>query len=86
MPKTRTFWLSRSYLTIKKRMLGVDTLRYYDLYAPTVKNINLKYSYEEAQKLVAEALAPLGSELLNAVELFDPKPEAKEDKPLVLID
>ena len=49
------------YLNIKKRMLGVDTLRYFDLYAPVVKNVDLKYSYEEARKLVLEALAPLGS-------------------------
>jgi oligoendopeptidase F len=48
-------------------MLGVDTLKYYDLYAPVVKNVDLKYTYDEAQKLVLAALAPLGSEYINTV-------------------
>ena len=55
------------YLAIKKRMLGVDTLKYYDLYAPVVKNVDLKYTYAEAQKLVLEALAPLGTEYVSTV-------------------
>jgi len=55
------------YLTIKKRMLGVDTLKYLDLYAPVVKNVDLKYTYAEAQKMVLEALAPLGTEYVNTV-------------------
>src|ERR1035437_10582550 len=55
------------YLAIKKRMLGVDTLKYYDLYAPVVKNVELKYTYDEAQKLVMAALAPLGNEYVNTV-------------------
>ena len=55
------------YLAIKKRMLGVDTLRYYDLYAPVVKNVNLKYSYSEGRKLVTEALLPLGSEYVKTL-------------------
>jgi oligoendopeptidase F len=55
------------YLSIKKRMLGVDTLKYLDLYAPVVKNVDLKYSYDEARKIVLEALAPLGSEYVKTV-------------------
>jgi oligoendopeptidase F len=55
------------YLAIKKRMLGVDTLKYYDLYAPVVKNVELKYTYDEAQKMVLAALAPLGSEYVSTV-------------------
>jgi oligoendopeptidase F len=56
------------YLAIKKRMLGVDTLKYSDLYAPVVKNIDLKYSYEEASKLILEALKPLGSAYVATVK------------------
>jgi oligoendopeptidase F len=56
------------YLNIKKRMMGVDTLKYYDLYAPTVKNVDLKYSYEEASKIVLEALKPLGEEYVATVK------------------
>jgi oligoendopeptidase F len=49
------------YLTIKKRMLGVDTLKYSDLYAPVVKDIDLKYNYDEATGIILDALKPLGS-------------------------
>jgi oligoendopeptidase F len=44
------------YLRLKKRMLGVDTLKYSDLYAPAVKGIDLKYSFEQAQSLVLDSL------------------------------
>jgi len=56
------------YLAIKKRMLGVDTLRYSDLYAPVVKDIDLKYSYDEASEIVLEALKPLGDEYVSTVK------------------
>ncbi|MCW0483516.1 oligoendopeptidase F [Gaoshiqia sediminis] len=56
------------YLNIKKRMMGVDTLKYLDLYAPVVKDVDLKYSYEEATRLVLESLQPLGDEYVSTVE------------------
>jgi oligoendopeptidase F len=56
------------YLKIKKRMMGVDTLKYLDLYAPVVKDINLKYTYQEASKIVLEALKPLGTEYVSTVK------------------
>ena len=56
------------YLKIKKRMLGVDTLEYYDLYAPVVKGIDLKYTYDEAVKIVMDALKPLGEDYLKTVK------------------
>src|SRR5215471_1209689 len=56
------------YLKLRKRMMGVDTLHYYDLYAPLVGSVNLKYTPEEAQKLVLEAVAPLGDEYASVVK------------------
>lgn len=56
------------YLKLKKRMMGVDTLKYLDLYAPVVKNVDLKYSYEEASKIVLEALKPLGKDYVATVK------------------
>lgn len=56
------------YLAIKKRMMGVDTLKYYDLYAPVVKNVDLKYSYEEASKIILEALKPMGEAYVATVK------------------
>jgi oligoendopeptidase F len=56
------------YLKLKKRMLGVETLEYSDIYAPVVKGIDLQYTYDEAEKLVLDALAPLGPDYRRVVE------------------
>ena len=56
------------YLKIKKRMMGVDTLKYLDLYAPVVKNVDLKYSFDDAAKLLEEALKPLGTDYVETVK------------------
>ena len=50
------------YLRLRTRMMGVDRLHYYDLYAPLVGSVNLKYSPEEAQRHVLAAVAPLGQD------------------------
>jgi oligoendopeptidase F len=50
------------YLLLRKKLLGVDELHYYDLYAPVVKELNLSFSYEEAVEHVLSSLAPLGQD------------------------
>jgi oligoendopeptidase F len=55
------------YLRLRKRMMGLDTLHYYDLYAPLVDSVKLDYSPEEAQKLVLAAVAPLGTEYQSVI-------------------
>jgi oligoendopeptidase F len=50
------------YLLLRKRMLGLEELHYYDLYAPIVKELDLNYTYEEAVEHVLESLAVLGEE------------------------
>ena len=56
------------YLEIKKRMMGVDTLKYLDLYAPAVKDVDLKYTYEEAIAIVLDALRPMGKDYVSVVK------------------
>jgi oligoendopeptidase F len=48
------------FLTLRKRMLGVSELHYYDLYAPLVASFDMSYTPEEAERLIVEAVAPLG--------------------------
>jgi oligoendopeptidase F len=55
------------YLKLRKRMMGIDELHYYDLYAPLVGTVNLEYTPEEAQKHIAAAVAPLGSEYVGLI-------------------
>jgi oligoendopeptidase F len=56
------------YLKLRQRMMGLDSLHYYDLYAPLVGSVKLEYSPEEAQKLVLGAVAPLGSEYTATIQ------------------
>ncbi|MCK4716686.1 MAG: oligoendopeptidase F family protein, partial [Candidatus Marinimicrobia bacterium] len=56
------------YLEIKRRMLGVDTLFYYDLYAPTVKGIDADFEYDEAIDMVLSALKPLGKDYIKTID------------------
>ena len=53
------------YLGLRKTMLGVDELHYYDLYAPLVQGVELRYSLEEAQQNILASLKPLGEEYLT---------------------
>ena len=54
------------YLNLRKRMMGVSELHYYDLYAPLVASVDLTYSAEEGEKHVMAALKPLGPEYAAA--------------------
>ena len=55
------------YLKLRQRLLGVDQLHYYDLYAPMVSGVDLTYPVEDAQKIVLASLAPLGKEYTGVV-------------------
>ena len=55
------------YLRLRQRMLEIDQLHYYDLYAPLVGTVNLEYTPEEAQEHVLAAVAPLGPEYASVL-------------------
>ncbi len=50
------------FLKLKKKMLGVDTLHYYDLYTPLVKKVDMSFTINEGQKIILDALKPLGTD------------------------
>ena len=50
------------YYSIRKKALGVDKLKHYDVYVPLVKSVETKTTYEEAVEICRNALAPLGKE------------------------
>jgi oligoendopeptidase F len=57
------------YLRLRKRMMGVsDDLHYYDLYAPLVSSVDLRYTPEEAQRLAVEAVRPLGKGYMSVLQ------------------
>jgi oligoendopeptidase F len=55
------------YLNLRKRMLDLDEIHYYDVYPSMVKNVNLSYTYEEGMGTIIEALAVLGTEYVETV-------------------
>ena len=48
------------YVKLRKRLLGVDELHYYDVYAPLTEGREDKYTYDQAKQMVLDAVAPLG--------------------------
>lgn len=56
------------YVALRKKMLGLDELHYYDVYTPLVQNVQAHYSYEQAQQMVLDAVAPLGSDYTALVQ------------------
>ena len=56
------------YLQLRKKMMGLPDLHYYDLYAPLVASADLSYTPEESEKHVLASLAPLGAEYVAAVK------------------
>ena len=50
------------YVRLRKKMLGVEELHFYDVYTNLVKGVDKYIPIEEAKQTVYEALAPLGEE------------------------
>ena len=50
------------YVRLRKKMLGVDELHFYDVYAPLVADVDKQIPFTEAKQTVYDALAPMGEE------------------------
>ena len=48
------------YVRLRKKMLGLDELHFYDVYTPLVADVDKEIPFEEAKQTVYESLAPLG--------------------------
>ncbi|SDC29059.1 oligopeptidase F. Metallo peptidase. MEROPS family M03B [Pelagirhabdus alkalitolerans] len=56
------------YIKLRKKVLDLDELHMYDLYTPLIKDVDMRYKYEEAQEILTKALAPLGDEYVSRLE------------------
>ena len=50
------------YVKLRKKLLGVDELHAYDLYAPIVSDIEVKIPFDQAKQEVYDYLAPMGED------------------------
>ena len=57
------------YVELRKKVLGVDELKMYDVYVPLVRLPKKDIPYEEALKMMQEGLAPLGDEYILQVDI-----------------
>jgi oligoendopeptidase F len=55
------------YMQVRRRLMGLDELRVYDLYASLVPAADVEVPYAEGSRLVAEAFQPLGSDYISAI-------------------
>lgn len=55
------------YVSLRKKILGISDLHYYDVYAPLSAGSSRSYTYEEAQQMVLDAVAPLGKDYVERV-------------------
>ena len=55
------------YLELRKKALGLEKIDVYDLYTPMVADVDWPMPYEEAQRLVLEAVKPLGEEYSSVI-------------------
>ncbi|MGN0484581.1 MAG: oligoendopeptidase F [Lachnospiraceae bacterium] len=56
------------YVAFRKKVLGVDELHYYDVYAPLMPECTLSYTYEQAKKMVLKAVEPLGEDYVKILK------------------
>lgn len=52
---------------LRSRLLGIDQLRYHDIYPPLVQELKLPFPIERGKELVLEAVRPLGEEYAAVV-------------------
>lgn len=57
------------YVSLRKKLLGVDELHMYDVYTPIVADAANKISFEEAKATVIDALSVLGEDYTDLLKL-----------------
>lgn len=60
--------LLHRYTELRKKYLGVDELKMYDMYVPLVEDVEFDMTYDNAKEWLVNALAPLGEEYVNIVK------------------
>lgn len=62
--------LLHRYIDLRKKMLGLDDVHFYDLYVSLLPDVDFDVPYPEAVEKVSAAFAPLGSEYSVVLQRF----------------
>src|SRR5665647_378438 len=60
--------LMQRYTKLRKKLLKVDELHMYDLFAPLVDEFKMDITYDQAKTMVEESLKPLGESYLKVLK------------------
>ena len=63
----KAFPVLHRYYALRKKILGVDELRHYDVYVPLVSSVKTHKTYEQAAEIVKNALKPLGDDYVKTI-------------------
>lgn len=56
------------YVSLRKKVMNVDKIHYYDMYTTLVDNYEMTIKYDDAVKMVKEGLKPMGSDYMKVVD------------------
>lgn len=56
------------YISIRKKILGLDELHMYDIYTPLVNELDIKIPFEKAKDTIVQGLQPLGEKYINILK------------------
>lgn len=57
--------IHQDYTKLRKEVLGLDDLSFYDIYMPLVEDYKKTYTFEQAKKIIMEAIKPLGKDYVE---------------------
>lgn len=63
----KAFPVLHRYYALRKKILGVEELRHYDVYDPLVSSVKTHKTYEQAAEIVKNALKPLGDDYVKTI-------------------
>ncbi len=58
----------QKYYALKKKVLGLDEIHMYDVYAELTEDYDKNYSFDETKEIIFEAIKPLGEEYRKDLE------------------
>jgi len=56
------------YMELRKKLLKLDELHMYDLFAPLVEEFDMNITYDQAKGIISDSLQPLGDNYLNVLQ------------------